>query len=312
VANNCGQILWMGCYLHRALGDTMVIFGLAFNRGEFQAVELPFSSGRGLRTFAVGPPSDMSLDVTLKRAGLSVAAVDLRARPVAGPVAEWFAQPQETRSIGAGFSDQAAASSATPLAAPQLFDALLFVDSTSAARARPGGRRGPTAPLSSPTNLGFEDLDADGRPTGWIAPPSLSDFDFSIASSRDHPAEGHRAALIARAPGRHYGETYGSLAQSVDATPFRGHRMRLRAMVRTTPADAASRAYLWVRTVRPDQFMFAADGNVRGSRPTTARAWTALELEVDVPADAVSLRYGLALVGNGRAWIDAANLAVMP
>ena len=280
VANNCGQILWMGCYLRRALGDTMVIFGFAFNRGGFQAREMPFSSGRGLRTFTVGPLSDGSLDVTLARAGLSVAAVDLRSRPASGPVTEWFAQAQETRSIGAGFSGEAAASFAVP--------------------------------LSSPTNLGFEDLDADGRPTGWLTPASLVDFDFSITSSTDHPAEGRRAMLITRAPGRHYGETYGGLSQSVDATPFRGHRVRLRAMVRTLPADAVCRAYLWLGSVRPDQFMFAPDGNVRRGRPTTASAWTSIELEAAIPADAVSLGYGLALVGNGRAWIDAVSLEVVP
>ena len=312
VANACEPIAWMGCYLRRTLGDSLLIVGFAFNRGGFQAIEMPFSAGGGLRSFTVGPLDSGSLDATLAKAGLSVAALDLRARPATGPTAEWFDQPVETRSIGAGFSEAQAARFVAPLVVPRHFDVVLFVDSTSAARGRTGGRRGASARLRAPTNLGFEDTEADGRPSSWSVSAILADFDFSVTTSADDAAEGHKAAVVSRTPGRHYGEMYGGLSQSIDATPYRGRRVRLHAMVRADVTGESSRAHLWLRTVRPDQSMFAADGNVRRSRSTRARAWTPMEIEADVPADAVSVGFGLALVGDGNASIDAVRLEVMP
>jgi hypothetical protein len=120
---------------------------------------------------------DNSLDATLARAGLSVAALDLRTRPAAGPVAEWFPQPLQTRSIGAGFSEASAAAFSRRRVAPQLYDVLLFVDSTSAARGRSSGRRGATTPLPSAVNLGFEEVGGDGRPEGW----NVSDHDGALS-----------------------------------------------------------------------------------------------------------------------------------
>ena len=102
------------------------------------------------------------------------------------------------------------------------------------------------------------------------------------------------------------------LERELESAPFRGRRVRLHAMVRADVTGEGSRAYLWLRTVRPGQFMFAADGNVRRSRSTRARAWTPMEIEADVPADAASVGFGLALVGDGNASIDAVRLEVVP
>jgi erythromycin esterase len=312
VANDCSAVVWMGCHLRRALGDSMVIAGFAFNRGSFQAMEMPFSSGLGLRNFTVGPLDRNSLDGTLARAGLSVAAVDLRTRPAAGPVAEWLDQPLKTRSFGAGFSEAFAAGFSQPIVAPRLYDVLLFVDSTSAARARPGGTRPPTKPLASPANLGFEEVGIEGRPEGWIVSDALRDFDFSVAARTGGAPEGRYAVEVSRAHHRHYGEWYGGLWQRVDATPFQGRRVRVHALVRASLTGEDSRAYLWLRANRPDEFLFTPDGSVRHSSPTRSGAWTPMMVEAVVPADAVSVSFGLSLVGEGKASIDAVRVEVVP
>jgi erythromycin esterase len=308
VASGCEGSAPMGCHLRRALGDSLLVAGFDFNRGGFQARGI---SG-ALREFTVEPLDSGSLGATLAQAGLSVAALDLRALPVEGPVAEWFSQPVRIRSIGSRFSEAHTAEFVVPLITPEWFDVLLFVDSTSAARAMPGGRRGRTAPAPAPINLGFEDVEAEGHPRGWTVMPFLSDFDFRVTTAGDDVPEGRAAAVVTRVPGHHYGEVHGGLSQTVDATPFRGRRVRLHAMIRADPVGEGSRAYLWLSAARPDEFMSAADGNVRRARAISVSAWAPMEIEVDIPTDAVSVGFGLALVGDGTAGIDAVRLQVVP
>jgi erythromycin esterase len=115
----------------------MVVFGFAFNRGSFQAMEMPFPSKTGLRNFTVGPAPEGSLDATLAAAGLRLAAIDLRRLPKKGPAARWFGEPRATRSICAGYAEQSAAGFLDMQVAPQSYDAILFVEKTKAARPLP-------------------------------------------------------------------------------------------------------------------------------------------------------------------------------
>lgn len=105
--------------------------------GSFQAVEMPFPSKSGLRTFTVDPAPEGSLDAMLAVAGLRIAAIDLRGLPQQGPVAKWFGEPRATRSIGAGYGEQFAANFLDKQVAPKNYDALLFVEKTTAARPLP-------------------------------------------------------------------------------------------------------------------------------------------------------------------------------
>ena len=75
----------MGYHLRKMYGPDMVVFGFAFNQGSFQAVQMPFGTGR-LRPFQVKAAPEGSLDAMLAASGLSLAAIDLRAIPKDGPV----------------------------------------------------------------------------------------------------------------------------------------------------------------------------------------------------------------------------------
>ena len=127
----------MGASLRKMFGDRMVVFGFAFGEGSFQAMEMPFPAKKGLRNFTVGPAPEGSLDATLAGAGLRVAAIDLRGLPKQGPVARWFGEPRATRSIGAGYGEQFAANFLVAQMAPKNYDAILFVEKTTAARPLP-------------------------------------------------------------------------------------------------------------------------------------------------------------------------------
>lgn len=132
----------MGAPLRKMFGRQMVIFGFAFNQGGFQAVEMPFPSKKGLRTFNVDPAAEGSLDAMLASAGLQIAAIDLRALPKEGAVANWFGEPRVTRKIGAGYGEQFAANFFVKQVTPRIYDALLFVEKTTAARPLSRGKTG--------------------------------------------------------------------------------------------------------------------------------------------------------------------------
>lgn len=123
----------MGILLRKMFGAQMVVFGFAFNQGSFQAVEL----GKGLHDFNIPAAPAGSLDATFAATGIPLFALDLRDAPKNGPVASWLQLPHKSRSIGAVYSEDSAAQYLMDLNAPQSFDAMLFVEKTTAARRNP-------------------------------------------------------------------------------------------------------------------------------------------------------------------------------
>ena len=67
-------------------------------------------------------------------AGLRIAALDLRTIPRTGPVASWFASPRETRNIGSVFLPRFADALLDAHVVARRYDALLFVEKTTAGR----------------------------------------------------------------------------------------------------------------------------------------------------------------------------------
>jgi erythromycin esterase-like protein len=120
----------MGASLRKMYGEQMVVFGFAFNQGSFQAIR----QGKGLMDFTVPPAPAGSLDAMLAATGIPVLALDLRQAPESGPVAAWLSEPHKARSIGAVYSEDNPSGYMSDLTAPKSFDALLFVEKTTAAR----------------------------------------------------------------------------------------------------------------------------------------------------------------------------------
>jgi erythromycin esterase-like protein len=124
----------MGADLRRMYGDQMVVFGFVFNQGSFQAKAL---GDGGLKNHTVPPAPEGSLDATLAASGIPLFALDLRPAPKSGPVAEWLKAPHKTRSIGAGYPDGEPFAMMADQVAPENYDAILFVEKTTAARKNP-------------------------------------------------------------------------------------------------------------------------------------------------------------------------------
>ncbi len=129
--NRGTQFRQMGSFLSETYGDQMVVFGFAFNQGSFQAIR----TGGTLQDFTVGPAPPGSLDATLAATGIPILALDVRQTAFFTPLSVWLGQPHLTRSIGAVYSEQSASSYFVNQTVRDCYDAVLFVEKTTAARA---------------------------------------------------------------------------------------------------------------------------------------------------------------------------------
>ena len=300
----------MGWHLRQIYGPAMVVFGFAFNQGGFQAKEGPLQTKGGLRPFEVGPAPAGSLDALLASADLRIAAVDLRALPKSGAVAEWFAPPRGTRDFNAMYFGDSPRLAQRVV--PSIYDGLLFVEKTTAARPLSG--REPQQKLVAPSNTDFEESEAGKPPVGWQLPPNPSGFDFQIVTSEETPHSGKRCALLRRLPGKHYGEMVGSLTQRLDGKPYRGKKIKLQAATRGDVTGPDNHAWLRLVVTRRTPFLVDPRATVFDTldqHPVNSPEWQTREIVADVPPDAASISYGLYLMGDGTAWLDSVSLQVM-
>jgi erythromycin esterase len=300
----------MGWYLRRIYGADMVVFGFAFNQGGFQAREGPFQTKGGLRSFEIGPAPQGSLDALLASADLRIAALDFRALPKSGAVADWFSAPQGTRDISAIYFDNS--SRLAQRRVPSIYDGLLFVEKTTAAKPLSG--RAPQLKLPAPSNLDFDEGETGKPPMGWQLPPNLSAYDFQVITSEETPHSGKRCAMISRSPGKHYGEVVASLTQRLDAKAYRGKKIKLQAATRGQITGPENHAWLRLVVTKRTPFLVDTRETVFDSLdqcPIDSPEWRVREIVVDVPPNAASISYGLFLMGDGKAWLDTVVLEVM-
>ena len=311
----------MGSFLRKMYGNELFVFGFTFNQGSFQASEFPvgyiqyllFPSEKGVHPFTVTPfysDSVISLDGMLAEAGSQYALFNLLALPKDGLVAKWFKEEQYTRNIGSDYKDSKGIG-ISKMAFPEIYDALFFAGNTTASRLNESGQRPPAPILKAPANLDFETGVPGQIPVEWLVPKQSNAFGFSVLTSERIPYSGKLYAVISRSPERHYGEMYGSLSQMIDATPYRGKRIRLTAAIRTAVSGPGNQANLWLRVTKksfgPAALLFYDN---MADRPITNSEWRNYSIDCKVPEDADVIGYGLALVGEGQAWLDSVSIKV--
>jgi hypothetical protein len=109
----------------------------------------------------------------------------------------------------------------------------------------------------------------------------------------------HRPRLVAEP-----GPPYGAVWQAVDATPYRGARLRLRGQVRTA---GTARGRLWVRVERGSAVGFS---DRMSDRPIASPTWQAAEIVGTVDADATRIVFGAMTSGLDASWYDSLELTV--
>ncbi len=289
---------WMGLHLRRALGSALVVLGFAFDRGRFQAVGA--TSDRALSEWTVGPAPAHWLDGALARTGLPLLALDLRAVPQAGVVADWFAARRPARSIGAVFDPAHADAYVTSEVPARAYDGLLFVAETTAARPR-FPRKAPRPP-GEPVNLQLDASPSGSVPVGWDVRDDARDHGYHVVT-RSAGCRKRRCAMVERWDDQpHYGEAAAGLRQRIDASPYRGKRIRLHAWASLEASDADASARVFI--AHAGRELVAPARAREASEVVRGEPWHEYTPELDVPADAVSLSLGLELGGSGRAFLD--------
>jgi len=166
-------------------------------------------------------------------------------------------------------------------------------------------RPGPSGPNPSVLNPDFEQGNLGQVPEGWHSPTSGRGYVAELLE--ENPKTGKRAARLRSDPATSdKAAPFGNLRQSVDATAFRGHRVRFRAAVRAEVAGPAGRAQLWMRVDRSGSQVGFFDN--MNDRPITSGEWRYYEIVGDIDDDAVSVNIGMMLMGRGPAWLDDVSL----
>jgi erythromycin esterase len=298
----------MGANLSRRYGKDLVVFGFAFDQGTFQAV-----GDGGLRNFTVPAAPSGSVDAMLRATGLQLFALDLRQLRSSSPAGQWLASRRVTRSVGAMYSEATADQYFVREVLPARYDVLAFVATTTAARPNTPAasartqKRPPPEPAA--VNLSFEDGPLAGAPKGWTTSRQAAEEGWTVVVTDRDPFEGKFAVTISRAR-TDAPKTFGNVLQRIDATPWRGKRIRLRAAVKADVAGTGGQAQLWMRVDRPGGKMGFFDN--MDDHPIHDPAWRVYEIEGDVAGDAEAIAFGLFVLTGGKAYLDSVSLAASP
>jgi erythromycin esterase len=291
----------MGTHLRSMFGKDLVVFGAAFNRGSFQAV------GRGTRPGLVehkAEPLDAgSFDRTLADAGPPMFVLDLRDAP--GVVRQWLDSPLKNRSIGALYDDESPKGYVMTIHPSRSFDAVFFIRETTSA-VPVGGRSAPPPPAPPPAASAVN-LDFAQGTSGWTLPPTVTKAGYELTATSD----GCVAAPCARLSRDSEGTGFGTFWQRIDATPYRGKKVRFRAKVRSQLTGDESSARIWLRVDLAGGGMGFFD-NMQSRAPKSLPEWTDLEIVGDVAPNAAAIAFGALFLGSGIAWYDEASLEIVP
>ncbi len=155
-------------------------------------------------------------------------------------------------------------------------------------------------------NFDFEADRVGAAPKGWSIPQVCVEGGYRLEVIDSSAANGKQCAVLVGSGGG--SRAIGNCMQGVDATLFRGKRVRFSAAVRCELAQEESQAQLWLRVDRPNGQMGFFDN--MGDRPIRGVEWQRYEIVGDIADDAESIALGLMLIGGGTAMLDDVELEV--
>jgi hypothetical protein len=157
----------------------------------------------------------------------------------------------------------------------------------------------PPDKASASTPLASENL-----PKGWIhAGDHPADYEMSLQPTAGRTG---KASLSLKAKSDQ-AQGFGTLMQSIDATDYRGQRVRFSAQVKAQ--DVAVWAGLWMRVDGPPapgskMPSGLAFDNMQNRPIKGTLGWTRYEIVLDVAPEATGISFGILLGGPGQVWMD--------
>lgn len=134
--------------------------------------------------------------------------------------------------------------------------------------------------------------------------------DYAIGSDPQATPRGTAAAFL-RANGPDP-QGFGMLSRTFATTPYRGARMRMRALVKTDAVE--NWAGIWMRVDGPDtpttQRSLSFD-NMQNRPIKGTSDWARYEIVLDVPPESVAIAFGILLQGIGEVWLDDVEFATV-
>ncbi len=127
----------MGMHLRELYGDEMVVIGFASHHGEVRAKRIAqgkFQPGPA-EALRLAPARKASVEALFQEAGLPRFVLDLRRIAEDTALGRWIAKPRPHRSIGAGFDPDQESNNYIRACLPDLYDAIIFVSESTAAKA---------------------------------------------------------------------------------------------------------------------------------------------------------------------------------
>jgi hypothetical protein len=163
----------------------------------------------------------------------------------------------------------------------------------------------PPNPIKNPS---LEDSTDGKKPTDWNF---INKGGGSLTLYEVNPVDGKLSAKLDSTDAPEGEDLFTNLMQVIDATPYRGKKLRYRATVRTADLAGDAKVQLWFRVDRkPDangQMQLGAFDNMQ-DRPINTATWKEFDIVLSIADDAEKLVVGIFLIGRGTAWFDNASL----
>jgi hypothetical protein len=151
-------------------------------------------------------------------------------------------------------------------------------------------------------NPGFEQGKQDGAPLGWLNGGALAGYPAVL--SNDRPKNGRFCGFMRSDPESRVRE-YGSFSQMIAVSSLRNKVIRLTIFARTqTPAGSWSTVFYRVDRSGDEKPLFM-------SRKIFGNEWRDYHFDVEIPANAIRMQFGVTLAGEGLLWVDDASLVVI-
>jgi erythromycin esterase len=288
-----------------------------FNQGGFKALDVNMPS-KGMYNFSVEQAPTGTLEHTFAGAGLPLAIVDMNQLPKGGPIHEWFYTKRPTRHSGAGYNVNRPDDYFWSYIPAEAYDALIFLDTTTPVMSINKADYDVIWMLDKkfdyPMNLDFELGNSGDIPEGWLVWSKFQRLGVQFEVTDENPYQGKNSVMLYRPDSVTFGELTPNLTQTIDATPYRGKKIRMKAAVRS---DVQEPGFAFFRLViEPDVLQSAHDGSPPlfdslDQFRIASSQWEILQIETEVPEDANTINYGMYLRDYGTVWIDDVEIEII-
>lgn len=308
---------WMGHHMKKWYGDSIKIFGIFFNQGQFKAIDEDIPS-KGMHDFTVGAAPAGTFEHVMAKTNMHMVVVDLADLPSNEVVYNWFNQEHPTRSSGGGFNETKIDQSHWPYNLAKAYDAFVYIDSTSTVVDINDTDYDHmwlvTNKLDQPTNTNFEENSPGETPHGWVAWSKFQRLGAKLTVSDENPYKGKYSAMVQREKGLKYGEIAVNLRQYIDATPYRSKTIQLKVAAK---AEVAAPDFAFIRlSIDPDPLDDAHEGlpplfDSLDKYRVTSNEWKIYNIIADVDEKADIIHYGIYLRDFGSVWIDDVAIEII-